>query len=42
MLPGINTGPIDFAAIEPMRLEKFNGRTWELFGPLLTDVVTSG
>jgi hypothetical protein len=38
LLPGItiNTGPIDFAPIEQLQLRRFNGETWELFGPLLS------
>ena len=37
LLPGItiNTCPIDFAPIKQVRLMRFNGETWELFGPLL-------
>jgi branched-chain amino acid transport system substrate-binding protein len=37
LLPGItiNTSPIDFAPIKQVRLRRFNGETWELFGPLL-------
>jgi hypothetical protein len=42
-LPGmtINTSPVDFTPIEPLPIERFNGRTWELFGPLLTGALTS-
>ena len=38
LLPGIelNTGPDDFAPIEQMQLERFNGQRWQLFGPVLT------
>jgi branched-chain amino acid transport system substrate-binding protein len=35
-LPGImiNTGPFDFAPIKHMQMQRFNGLTWELFGPI--------
>jgi branched-chain amino acid transport system substrate-binding protein len=38
LLPGmkINTGPNDFAPIKQMRMMRFNGVSWELFGPLMT------
>jgi branched-chain amino acid transport system substrate-binding protein len=38
LLPGmtINTGPDDFAPIEEMQLEKFNGESWELFGTVIS------
>jgi branched-chain amino acid transport system substrate-binding protein len=38
LLPGItvNTGPADFAPIKQMQMERFNGESWELFGPVLT------
>ena len=34
LLPGIKikTTPEDYFPIEAMRLQKFNGETWELFG----------
>jgi hypothetical protein len=34
MLPGIKlkTSPTDYFPIEAMRLQKFNGEIWELFG----------
>ena len=34
LLPGINvkTGPDDFFPIERMQLQRFTGKTWELFG----------
>lgn len=37
LLPGvvINTGPTDFRPIEQMRLQRFNGTSWELFGPVM-------
>ncbi len=38
LLPGIliNTGPNDFRPIEGMQLRKFNGTTWEAFGPVVS------
>jgi branched-chain amino acid transport system substrate-binding protein len=41
LLPGIkiNTGPNDFAPIKQMRFERFNGTSWELFGPVMTGEV---
>lgn len=43
MLPGIriNTGPKDFFPIEQMQLGKFNGKTWELFGEIISGEVGS-
>lgn len=37
LLPGINvsTSPTDFYPIESMRLQKFNGETYELFGDVI-------
>ncbi len=37
LLPGIhlNTSPTDFAPIKQMQLARFNGKAWELFGPLI-------
>ena len=37
LLPGvvIDTGPADFRPIERMRLQRFNGTSWELFGPVI-------
>ncbi|WP_339949121.1 ABC transporter substrate-binding protein [uncultured Albimonas sp.] len=37
LLPGITmtTGPTDFAPIEAMQLQRFNGETWELFGEII-------
>ena len=37
MLPGISitTGSDDFAPIESVQLERFNGKQWELFGDIL-------
>jgi branched-chain amino acid transport system substrate-binding protein len=41
LLPGIkiNTGPNDFAPIKQMQMERFNGASWELFGPVMTSEV---
>ena len=38
LLPGISvsTGPTDFAPIKQMQLEKFDGTTWEMFGPVIS------
>ncbi len=38
LLPGIkiSTSPTDFQPIKQMQLIKFNGKTWELFGPVLS------
>jgi branched-chain amino acid transport system substrate-binding protein len=37
LLPGItiNTGPFDFAPVKQMQMQRFNSRTWELFGSIL-------
>jgi branched-chain amino acid transport system substrate-binding protein len=37
LLPGITitTGPDDFAPIEQLQLERFNGTSWELFGDVI-------
>ena len=37
LLPGIrlNTGPGDFFPIEQMRMARFDGEKWELFGDLI-------
>lgn len=43
LLPGItiNTSPTDFAPIEQMRMMRFKGEKWELFGPVVSaDPVT--
>jgi branched-chain amino acid transport system substrate-binding protein len=44
LLPGIaiNTSPIDFAPVKQMQMERFNGQTWELFGPMLNGALTGG
>jgi branched-chain amino acid transport system substrate-binding protein len=41
LLPGtkINTGPNDFAPIKQMQMERFNGESSELFGPLFSGEV---
>jgi branched-chain amino acid transport system substrate-binding protein len=38
LLPGIklNTSATDFAPIEQMQLQRFNGKSWELFGEVLS------
>jgi branched-chain amino acid transport system substrate-binding protein len=38
LLPGIkvNTSPTDFAPLSQLRLEKFKGETWDLFGEILS------
>jgi branched-chain amino acid transport system substrate-binding protein len=38
LLPGItiNTSPTDFAPIKQMRMARFNGERWQLFGPLIS------
>ena len=37
MLPGIKlkTSPTDYFPVEAMRLERFNGEAWELFGDVI-------
>jgi branched-chain amino acid transport system substrate-binding protein len=44
LLPGImiNTSPTDFAPIKQMQMQRFNGQTWELFGPILTGALAGG
>ena len=41
LLPGItvSTSPTDFRPIEEMQLQRFNGTTWELFGPIISGEV---
>ncbi|RYE58138.1 MAG: branched-chain amino acid ABC transporter substrate-binding protein [Rhizobiaceae bacterium] len=43
MLPGIkiNTSPTDFAPISAVQLQKFNGKTWERFGNVLSSDATN-
>jgi branched-chain amino acid transport system substrate-binding protein len=38
LLPGItiNTSPTDFAPIKQMRMGRFDGHRWQLFGPLIS------
>jgi branched-chain amino acid transport system substrate-binding protein len=38
LLPGIavNTSPTDFAPIEQLQLMKFAGKTWHLFGNVMS------
>jgi hypothetical protein len=37
MLPGIKvkTSPTDYFPVEAMRLQRFNGEAWELFGDVI-------
>jgi len=37
LIPGIRmkTSPTDFFPIEQMQMQRFNGRNWELFGPVI-------
>jgi hypothetical protein len=41
LLPGIkvNTSPTDFYPIEQEQLQRFEGDTWKLFGPVLSGEV---
>jgi len=41
LLPGIavNTSPDDYFPIEQMQLMRFNGESWELFGPIISGEV---
>jgi branched-chain amino acid transport system substrate-binding protein len=41
LLPGIkiNTSPNDFAPVKQMQMMRFNGASWELFGPVMTGEV---
>ena len=38
LLPGItvNTGANDFAPVKQMQMQRFNGESWELFGPVMS------
>jgi branched-chain amino acid transport system substrate-binding protein len=42
LLPGIkvNTSPTDFAPVKQVRMAKFDGKQWQLFGELITGAVT--
>src|SRR6516162_433547 len=44
LLPGImvNTSPTDFAPVKQMQMQRFNGQTWELFGPILNGSLVGG
>jgi branched-chain amino acid transport system substrate-binding protein len=44
MLPGvkINTSPTDFFPIEQMRMARFNGTNWELFGEIISGEINGG
>jgi len=39
LLPGIkiNTSPTDFYPIQSVRLQRFKGETWELFGDVIAN-----
>jgi branched-chain amino acid transport system substrate-binding protein len=41
LLPGIkiNTSPSDFGPVKQVQMAKFDGKGWQLFGPLLTGAV---
>ena len=43
LLPGItiNTSATDFFPLEHMQLQKFNGKSWDLFGPVMSGEVGS-
>ena len=43
LMPGIkvNTSPTDYFPIEQMQMQKFNGESWELFGPVLNGDIGS-
>ncbi len=43
LLPGIkvNTSPTDYFPIEQMQMQRFNGKNWELFGPVINGEVGS-
>ena len=38
-LPGtsINTSPSDYRLFRQLRMMRFNGQSWEVFGPIITD-----
>ena len=38
----VNTSPTDFAPVKQMQMQRFNGQTWELFGPILNGALTGG
>jgi branched-chain amino acid transport system substrate-binding protein len=42
LLPGvkINTSPTDFYPIEQLQLQKFDGETWKLFGPVISGEIS--
>jgi len=41
LLPGIkaNTSPTDFFPLKQQQMGRFNGKSWELFGPIITGAV---
>ena len=38
LLPGIvvNTSPTDFSPVKQMQMERFDGKVWQLFGPIIS------
>jgi branched-chain amino acid transport system substrate-binding protein len=42
LLPGIkaNTSPTDFFPLKQQQMGRFNGKSWELFGPIITGAVS--
>ena len=38
----VNTSPTDFAPVKQMQMQRFNGQTWELFGPILNGSLVGG
>jgi hypothetical protein len=43
-LPGIkaNTSPTDYRVNKQLQMMKFNGKRWELFGPIMEDAGLAG
>jgi branched-chain amino acid transport system substrate-binding protein len=43
LLPGvkINTSPTDFAPLKQLRMMRFKGEKWDLFGDIITDDVAN-
>jgi branched-chain amino acid transport system substrate-binding protein len=41
LLPGItiNTSPTDFAPVKQVRMARFDGERWQLFGPVLSGAI---
>ena len=44
LIPGIaiNTGPQDFFPIEQLQMMKFDGKSWQFFGPIIDGNLGSG